>query len=110
MFQKLFDNAAQAGQFSAEELQALADTAEPMQLCRGDHFLREGQVSHHIAYLEEGITMHYQLRDGLEMPCDFTVEDNWLAYLKSFSARQPSDMGIRALEDCSLLTFSADRL
>ncbi len=54
--------------------------------------------------------MHYKIYDGVEIPCDFTIENEWLGYLKSFTGRTPSDMNINALEDTLLLRLSAENM
>ena len=95
---------------SEPEIELLTNSLEEFTLKKGDHFLKIGQVSHHIAYIVSGLTMHYIIHDGLEIPCDFLAENEWLAYLNSFTNKTPSDMAIKALEDTMLLRISADKL
>lgn len=75
---------------------------------KGGHLLEEGQICNRLSFINKGIVMYYQIADGNEMPRDFQMENEWATYLKSLSNRTPSDMNIKALEDCELLTISFD--
>ena len=110
MYDHLKSNIRHLGHFSEDEMDVFISKSEVLQLKKGDHFLKEGQVSNYIAYINKGLAMHYQIYDGEEIPCDFTTQDNWLAYLKSFASRQPSDMNIKVLEDTELFAFSGQKL
>jgi CRP-like cAMP-binding protein len=96
--------------FSDGEIDVLKDMIEEVSLKKGDHFLKIGQICHYVAYIESGLTMHFHLHDGIEIPVDFQGEGEWVSYLKSFMSRTASDMGIKALEDTTLLRLSADNL
>jgi CRP-like cAMP-binding protein len=96
--------------FSDNDIALFTQALEPAFIPKGEHFLKDGQVSHHIAYTVSGLTMHYKITDGLEVPADFTAANEWLAYLKSFSTNTPSDMYIKALEDTHLLLLSRNSL
>jgi hypothetical protein len=54
--------------------------------------------------------MHYKIHDGVEIPCDFLPENEWVTYIKSFMHRIPSDMNIKALEDTQLLRLSYNNM
>lgn len=92
--------------FSEEDIQLFVDSMEEMFIAKGDHFLIEGQVSKHLGYIKSGLMMHYKIVEGIEVPADFTKENEWVAYLKSFSTNTPADMFIKALEDTYLYVFS----
>jgi CRP/FNR family transcriptional regulator, anaerobic regulatory protein len=96
--------------FSEKDIRIFIDALEECFVSKGDHFLQAGQVSKHIGYIRSGLMMHYKIVDGTEIPADFTMEHNWVAYLKSFTTTTASDMSIKALEDTYLLTLSNVRL
>jgi|SRR6185437_3449295 len=96
--------------FTDSDIELAKSLFDEVSVAKGAHFLAEGQVSHHIAYVKSGLTMHYKIHDGVEVPCDFTPENQWLAYLKSFTTKTPSDMAIMALEDTTLLRLSYNNL
>jgi CRP-like cAMP-binding protein len=46
----------------------------------------------------------------VEIPCDFTRENQWLAHLKSSAGNAPSEMSIKALEDTVLIRLSFQKM
>jgi hypothetical protein len=98
------------GNFTQADIELFFNCLEEVLIKKGDHFLNFGQVSHYMGYIKSGLTMHYQVYDGIEIPRDFTAENEWTAYIKSFNNREPSDMAIKALEDTVLLRLSASEM
>jgi CRP/FNR family transcriptional regulator, anaerobic regulatory protein len=96
--------------FSNEDIDLFAGYLTEDSIAKNDHFLNFGEISRHVAFIGTGLAMHYRLYDGMEIPIDFTPEGEWLAYLTSFSQGTPSDMGIKALEDMSILRLSASNM
>jgi CRP-like cAMP-binding protein len=72
--------------------------------------LKIGQVCRHLSYIESGLTMHYHIHDGMEVPIDFQGETEWVTYLKSLMNKTVSDVGIKTLEDTRLYRLSSDSL
>lgn len=103
-------NINQLGICLDEEADALVSNLEVVHFNKGDFFLEEGQISNHIAFVEKGLAMYYKIVDGTEIPFDFAVENQWLAYLKSFTNRTPSDMNIKVLEETTLFTLEAGKM
>ncbi len=93
--------------FSAEDLEQFRNALEPIFIPKGEYFLKAGQVSKYIGYIESGLVLYYKLNDGSEIPCDFAIENEWITYLKSFISGTESDMYIRALEDTQVLALSS---
>ena len=98
------------GNFSGEDIELFFSFLEESFIAKGDHFLTEGQVSHHVAYITSGLTMHYEVHDGVEIPRAFRIENQWIGALKNFGNREPADSAIKALEDTLLLGISAVNL
>ena len=92
--------------FSDDDIRLFMDSMDEIFIAKGEHFLIEGQVSRHLGYIKSGLMMHYKIVEGIEVPADFTKENEWVAYLKSFSTNNPSDMFIKALEDTHLYLLS----
>lgn len=92
--------------FSDEDIQLFINSMVELFIAKGEHFLIEGQVNRHLGYIKSGLMMHYKIVGGIEIPADFTKEHEWVAYLKSFSTNNPSDMFIKALEDTHLYVLS----
>jgi CRP-like cAMP-binding protein len=91
---------------SDEDINLFIQALEEKIIPKGEHFLKEGQVSKHIGYIKSGLMMYYKIVDGTEMPADFAKENDWVVYLKSFTSNTISDMNIKALEDTHLLILS----
>jgi CRP-like cAMP-binding protein len=96
--------------FSEEEIDRLQGLLVNRLIRKGDHFLNLGQVSRYIAFIDSGLTMHYSLHDGVEIPCNFSVEGEWMGSLKSFTSGSPTEVAIKALEDTSVREISAQHL
>lgn len=103
---KLIESLRNVDQFTDAEMDLFKSKLVPIKLAKGDHFLEEGQVNKHLAFIEKGLAMHYQMADGEEVARDFTTENNWLTYLKSFTNQSVSDMAIKALEDTDLVCLT----
>jgi CRP-like cAMP-binding protein len=107
MIDKLILEIKKIGDFSDADIDLFSSYLKEAFIPKGEHFLKEGQVSRYLGYILSGLTMHYKMADGIEIPCDFIAEGQWVAYLKSFNSGLPADMAIKALEDTRLLTLSA---
>jgi CRP/FNR family transcriptional regulator, anaerobic regulatory protein len=94
--------------FSAEEIDTLQSFLVKKLIRKGDHFLNLNQVSRHIAFIDSGLMMHYSLHDGLEIPCNFSIEGHWMGSLKSFNSGAPTEVAIKALEDSWIQEISAE--
>lgn len=110
MHENIISNITKFDVYSDEEIDYFLSILSQKIIEKGEYFLKEGQVSSEIAYIEQGLLMHYAVYEGDIKPCDFTKEDSWLAYLKSFSTQTPSDMNILALEKSILFVLKAKDL
>jgi CRP-like cAMP-binding protein len=110
MYSRLNEEIKTIADFTDAEIELFNQSFELSEVRKGEYFLKEGQISRHLGYIISGLMMHYKLADGVEIPADFTTENNWVAYLKSFASGTPSDMNIKALEDTQLLLLSGQKM
>src|SRR4030095_3135479 len=96
--------------FSDEEIDTLQGYLVKKFIPKGDHFLNLGQVSRYIAFIDSGLMMHYSLHDGVEIPCNFSLEGDWMGSLKSFTTGSPTEVAIKALEDTWIREISAEHM
>lgn len=76
----------------------------PLTLRKREHLLRAGEVCSYYAFVTQGCLRSYSLTtEGHEHTLQFAPEDWWISDLYSLLTRQPSTMGIDALEDSQLL-------
>lgn len=106
MIDQLIKEIKTIADFSTADIDLLLGSFSENIFAKGEHFLAEGKVSKHIGYIKSGLLMHYKIIDGIEIPADFTKENEWIAYLKSFSTGTVSDMSIKAIEDTQLFSLS----
>ncbi len=76
----------------------------------GEYFLRQGSISKHIAFIENGLMRLFYLHDGKEITTCFCKENTITCSYKSLITNTASDLSIQALEPCTLIVFSYDAL
>ncbi len=108
MLATLVNNIKAIHSFSEADIDFFIGKLEPITIQKGDHLLQEGQVCRHLGYIESGLLMYYRLHDGLEIPTDFAVEQEWASHLQSFTHKTPSNISIKALENSSLMRLSVE--
>jgi CRP-like cAMP-binding protein len=108
MSEKLIQAIQSIHKFSSLEIDFFLGNLQEVRIEKGNHFLEEGQVSQYLGFIESGIGMHYRIFDGVEIPSDFTVENEWLGHLNSFTNGTPSELNIKLLEDTRMLRLSAE--
>ena len=75
-----------------------------------EHFIKEGKVAHHIAFVASGLMYYYLSDEGETKVGQFFFEGHWAADFYSFITNEPSKINIRALEDTELLLISYEDL
>ncbi len=110
MKDKLIEQLQKIDNFSEEEIDSMQSHLVEKVIRKGDHFLNLGQVCRHAAFIDNGLMMHYGIHDGVEIPCNFSMEGDWLASLKSFTDGTGTDVAIKALEDTYIREISAEHL
>ena len=110
MIDKLKKEIKSIADFSEEDIELFGNALEEAFIPKGEHFLREGQISKHLGYIKSGLTMYYKISEGIEIPADFAMENEWIAHLESLTSGTASNMSIKALEDTSILTLSNDSM
>ena len=110
MYKNLIFNIKKFDNYTDEELDYFISILSHKVIQKGEYFLKEGQISTTIAYIEQGLLMEYTNYKGEIKPSDFVKEDDWVTYFKSFSSQTPSDINIVALEISVLFVFEAKDL
>lgn len=76
-----------------------------------DHFLRAGDVSTGVAYVNKGCLRRYILDNhSKETILNFALEDYWIGDLESLLSQKPTIYYVQALEDSELLILSRKNL
>ena len=83
---------------------------DPLELGRGEAFLRAPEVSRHVGFLEAGCLHYHVLVDGEPRTYAFAQAGDFVGDYESFLAGRPSDKTIEALEPSRLWRISRDGL
>jgi CRP-like cAMP-binding protein len=76
-------------------------------LRKKDHFLSEGDVCTHIAFINRGCLRRYIIDNhSKEVILNFSLEDYWIGDLESFILQKSTVYYVQALEDSELLLIS----
>ncbi|MCM4153571.1 Crp/Fnr family transcriptional regulator [Arenibacter sp. N53] len=80
---------------------------ERIQVKKGEHLLKAGDISRKVYFIEEGCLRQYLINsNGEERNIYFKVECGWCSELVSFLNNSPTELNIQALEDCQLLAIN----
>lgn len=92
--------------FTDEEWDLFESHLDYASLRKKDHFIVEGTVCDHIAFIACGSARYYHLKDGAEITGYFSVEKELITSYKSFITRKPSASNIQVLENTELVLIS----
>ena len=90
------------------DLLQMAACMEMKPLAKGEHFIRQGQMSQHVGFLLKGIMRVYHVDADKEHTSyfNFRSRNPFVSSFSSFLTRTPSLESIHALEDCDLAMIS----
>jgi CRP-like cAMP-binding protein len=106
----LFAHIRQYGKLTNEALKDLGDALTKAELSKGALLMEEGNVCHHIYFLEKGCLRGFYNLDGKEVTYWFGFENNFVTSFFSFITRQPAVENIQLMEDCVLWAITHERL
>ena len=103
LVRELTDNAG----FTNEEIDLYMSFLEKRYLKKKEHFLRAGNVSNAIGYVNKGCLRRYTIDNHMkEIILNFALEDYWVGDLESLIFEKPTIYYVQALEECELLLLS----
>ena len=85
-----------------DDLQKISSFFKPLQLTKGDHFLKTGKLSNRLGFLQSGLVREYVLFNDKEVTKWISTSGYFVVDLASFVFRQPARWNIQALTDCEL--------
>lgn len=97
------------GRLSDEDWSLINGIIQHHNIDKGAFLLEEGKVCRSIWFLEEGAVRMYELRDGNEQTTHFFLAPAFFTVYHSLLTGAPSELFIKAEEDCRLqvLPFTA---
>lgn len=93
-----------------EEEQLIANSFTPLNLSKGDFFLRAGNICKYVGFLKKGLVRYFVLKNDEESTFEFTKEGEFVADYSSFNRKNKSNQNIEAIEDCELLVIDHENL
>jgi CRP-like cAMP-binding protein len=84
---------------------AITTYFKPLKLQRKDYLLKEGKICDFVAFVNSGVIRHFHLKDGTEITCDITLNDNFITDFKSLTQNIPSHYNFQILKDTELLVI-----
>lgn len=104
---KLIDSLAfYFGALEEAELNEIAARFKPMELYKGDYFVRQGQRTHHMAFVESGLLRMFAQTDQKEVTQWIASPGYFVVDLTGFIFRQAARLHIQALSECRLLVIT----
>jgi len=90
--------------FSAtrDEVEQIGNAFQPLQLKKGEYFLRAGRHSDRLGFVQSGILREYLFVDDREVTKWISTAGNFALDIASFHFLQPSRWNIQALTDCDM--------
>jgi CRP-like cAMP-binding protein len=107
--EKLIAYFAQSG-FRATEIAQIMSAFSQKSIPKGEFFVREGQTSRHLAFVDKGFLQYFILLDGEEKTTYTAGEKSFVASLVSFLQAVPAKENIRAVVDTELWVLERKRL
>lgn len=92
---------------SEKDLTAISAFFKPMRLSKGDFFLKTGNRSDKLGFVQSGIVREFVWLDNKEVTKWISTEGYFVVDLASFVFNQAARWNIQALTDCELYVIDA---
>jgi len=95
--------------YSKTEENYIADFFTLLLINKKEHFLKLGAVCRRAGFVIKGCFRNYVTSsEGKEINTQFSFENWWIGEISSFVSHSPSQVNIQAIEDCQILTITAE--
>jgi len=91
-----------------EEVDKVISFFDPIELKRGEYFLRRGQLSNRLGFLQSGIIREYLAINDKEVTKWISTRGYFVVDLSSFVFEKPARWHIQALTDCELYVINQE--
>ncbi|MDR6457482.1 CRP-like cAMP-binding protein [Chryseobacterium vietnamense] len=104
----VFENyLSSTGGLLADEINLSAQFFKPLNLKKGDFFIREGEICRHIGFIVSGAVKAYAIDDeGKENITCFKFENEFVTSFPEFMMQEKSRRSIRTVEDSVIYRIS----
>ena len=87
---------------SSEEAEILSTCFQVRKFKKGDAFLRLGEISNRVGFIEEGMLKCAMVSNGKEVIDDFVFEHQFVANYHSFLTQTPSGKALVCMKDSTI--------
>ncbi len=94
--------------FAENEFQSIKDFFQPIEIKKGDYFLKEGQYVRQMGFVEKGILREFLYVNDKEVTKWFSTDGYFAVDLSGFLFDQKSKVSYQAFTDVQLLTLSKE--
>jgi CRP-like cAMP-binding protein len=105
--QQIINFLKKVGQFDEAELKDFVLRSKIVFIKKGDTIVKEGERCHSIYFIHSGVISLFLLKDGEEHVKDFSLSGKFITAYTSMSTGQPSQIFLRAEQDCELSVWDA---
>jgi CRP-like cAMP-binding protein len=110
MYERLIQTIKQIVPIDSEEEKIYLSVFKPIQIKKGDFFLKEGEVNNKLGFLIEGLVRYFVYKNDEESTLEFSKEGEFIAEYQSFLNQTESIQAIQAIEDCTILVTDFEGL
>lgn len=91
-----------------DDLHKISSFFKPMELKKGDFFLKKGNLANRLGFLQSGLIREYVFFNDKEVTKWISSKGYFVVDLASFVFRQQARWNIQALTDCELLVIESN--
>jgi len=95
---------------SDDDLAIIVEKFKPLNLKKGDCFIKEGGQCSEIAFIIKGSLVCEYNKDGLNVIDEFSMENEFISDYPNFLDNKPAEKNVKCLEDTSLLVINVNDL
>jgi len=96
--------------YTPERFEELSPFLSTVELKTNDYFLKSGQTSKQLGFIEKGLVRIYYLHEGKEITKCFCRENSITCSYSSLIRQMPSESSIQAMEDTKLIKLSYESM
>lgn len=103
MYDQLIATYKHFASINDDEKQKLKEIFVPLHLKKGSYFLRSGEQSRYVGFLNKGLVCYYVMKNDDMAITDFSKEGEFVSEYHNFINRNNAMHSIKCIEDCEFL-------
>lgn len=91
-----------------KSMDTILSVFEPLEIVKGDFFLKSGRICRQMAFIESGYMRMYDIADGKEITLWIGSSGKFITSLSSFIFQTTNNWNIQAITDCKLYVINRE--